>query len=109
LGLRKISLLLLKFYQGFLTKLKPNSCRYYPSCSAYAVIEFEHNNIFIAFYKSAIRILRCNQFFIGGIDHPVIKKHFSCSCPPRNTKHNIKTWFVPKTKDRYYVIKDFGY
>ena len=99
---------MLKFYQNFLTKLKPNSCRYYPTCSAYALIEFEHNNLVLAFFNSLLRILRCNQLFAGGIDHPVIKKKFSCVYPPRNKIENIKFWYIPKDKNRYYIVKSFN-
>ena len=49
------------------------SCRYYPTCSNYAKIQFEHNRFLPALYFSILRILKCNPLFDGGFDYPKIK------------------------------------
>ncbi|MBD3807539.1 MAG: membrane protein insertion efficiency factor YidD, partial [Epsilonproteobacteria bacterium] len=69
---RKLLLKLLWLYQKFFTLLGYGSCRYYPTCSEYARINFENNSLLSAFYNSFIRILRCNQLFDGGIDYPTL-------------------------------------
>ncbi len=74
---KKILLLILKFYQKFLTILSFGSCRYHPTCSEYAKWQFETNNILFAFYHSFIRILKCNQLFEGGFDYPKVKHNFT--------------------------------
>ena len=103
----------LKWYQ-YISKFTPASCRYYPSCSEYAKWQFEFNAPHKAFTASALRILRCNQLFDGGIDYPIV----TFIAPKLDTirklndfcgKMKIIYWFVPKntTKNQYYILKDF--
>ena len=102
--MRKILLFFIKFYQKYLTLLSFGSCRYYPTCSSYAKIQFEKNNIFLAFLNSTLRILRCNPLFRGGIDYPKVK------FTPNNlifTKISVEYWLVPDTDGRYFVIKNW--
>ncbi|RUM70786.1 MAG: membrane protein insertion efficiency factor YidD [Sulfurovum sp.] len=105
----------IKGYQ-YISKMLPGSCRYYPTCSEYAKWQFEFNAPHKALYASSLRILRCNQFFEGGIEYPLV-----VYCPATissvltfNTfcgKINIDYWLVPKTIDKnntyYYILKDF--
>jgi putative membrane protein insertion efficiency factor len=102
--LKSVILLLIKFYQKFLTLFSYGSCRYYPTCSSYAKIQFEKNNIVLAFWYSGIRILSCNPLFAGGIDYPKI------SFKPNNivfTKIKVKYWFVSDGHGKYFVIKNW--
>ncbi|EAH8597053.1 membrane protein insertion efficiency factor YidD, partial [Campylobacter jejuni] len=71
-----ICLKILRFYQKFLSPLKPAVCRYYPSCSEYALWQFQKKNFFLAFFSTFFRILRCNPFFKGGFDYPRVSKNF---------------------------------
>jgi len=103
---KKFYLAPLHAYQ-YISKMLPNSCRYYPSCSEYAKWQFEFNRADKAFIQTALRILRCNQLFDGGIDYPVVSY-----TPPKllclSTKvPKIKYWIVHKRKDLYYIIKDY--
>jgi hypothetical protein len=75
--LKKIFLLLIKFYQkklsfekGLLGQLFPNKsvCKYFPSCSQYTYDAIEKYGIIFGVYKGVKRILRCNNFFEGGVD-----------------------------------------
>jgi putative membrane protein insertion efficiency factor len=100
-----ISLRLISFYQKFLTIFSYGSCRYYPTCSEYAKWQIENNNFILALYKSLIRLLKCNQLFVGGIDYPIIYKDFS-KLKPTFKKINIKYWYIPKDNNRYYLIKN---
>lgn len=97
---------LIRFYQKFISPLKPNSCRYYPSCSEYALWQFENNSFLKAFSASFLRILRCNQLFKGGFDYPLVKKDFSF-VKFDSTKRNLKPkfWFVPYKNGKYYLVK----
>jgi hypothetical protein len=45
-------------------------CKYYPSCSEYSLQAFKKYNLTKAFLKTITRIIRCNPFSKGGIDHP---------------------------------------
>lgn len=43
-------------------------CKYYPSCSDYALTAIEEKGVVKGFIMSAWRILRCNPFSKGGFD-----------------------------------------
>lgn len=98
---------LLKFYQKYLTLLSFGSCRYYPTCSQYAKINFENNSLSSAFYNTFIRILSCNQFFDGGIDYPVLDK--LVIKPSNIDKKSIKYWLVPTKKNRFFIIENYSF
>jgi putative membrane protein insertion efficiency factor len=107
--MNKIALVLIKFYQKCLTVLAFGSCRYYPSCSQYAKIQFEKNSFFKALYYSILRILKCNQLFEGGFDYPIVKITNIENRTIRGlSPDEIKYWLIPKEKDRYYLIKKFN-
>jgi len=105
--IRKILLKFLWLYQKFFTLIGFGSCRYYPTCSEYARINFEYNSLLTAFYNTFTRILRCNQLFDGGIEYPLLKK--LCIKPKKLNVNSIKYWLVPEKNDRFYIIKNFSY
>ncbi|MGB9639016.1 MAG: membrane protein insertion efficiency factor YidD [bacterium] len=45
-------------------------CKYYPSCSDYAIISLNKYGIIKGGIKSVIRVIKCNPFSKGGIDLP---------------------------------------
>lgn len=57
-----------RLYQRFISPLKPATCRFYPTCSCYALEALEHHGVFWGSLLSIWRILRCNPFNPGGID-----------------------------------------
>ena len=57
------------FYQKFISPLFPARCKYYPSCSQYAVDSFTHFNPITALGKSLWRLVRCNPWSHGGVDY----------------------------------------
>jgi putative membrane protein insertion efficiency factor len=67
--LRKIFLIPIHFYRKFISPLKPPCCRYYPTCSTYAVQAVERFGIIRGTMLAAWRILRCNPWSKGGIDY----------------------------------------
>ena len=103
MSLKNLLVKLIKFYQFFISPMLGSNCRYYPSCSEYAIIEFENDKIYRAFFNTCVRILTCNQFFKGGIDYPVIKKEIKKSFFIK--KPNIKYWLVPIKKNKFKIIK----
>ena len=72
--MKAISKLFIRFYQKYLTVLSYGSCRYYPTCSQYALWQLDNNGFFKAIFYTIIRILKCNQLFDGGFDYPVINR-----------------------------------
>lgn len=57
----------IKVYQRFISPLFPPTCRYYPTCSNYAVQAIEKHG-FLGVLMATARILRCNPFVHGGYD-----------------------------------------
>lgn len=104
---KSIAIRLVEFYRYFLSPLKPASCRYYPTCSQYAIMQFKYNNFIKATSLIILRILKCNQLFVGGFDYPTtrIQKKQSLIFLSENKIKNIKTIFIPKEKDFYYIVK----
>ncbi len=48
--------------------MKPNSCRFYPTCSEYALQAVVRYGVVKGFFKAAGRIMRCHPFNPGGYD-----------------------------------------
>jgi len=59
---------ILRFYKKFISPALPESCRFYPTCSEYAVIAVEKYGVLKGSIKSIYRIMRCNPFNKGGYD-----------------------------------------
>jgi len=66
--INKIALILINFYQKFMSPFLIPSCRFYPSCSEYSRQAFLKYNFFKAFLISIYRVLRCNPWNKGGYD-----------------------------------------
>lgn len=59
----------IRFYQLFISPLKGGStCRFYPSCSAYALEAVDRHGVFYGIYLLLKRILKCHPFHPGGVD-----------------------------------------
>ena len=59
---------LINFYRKYISTLKKPSCRFYPTCSAYALEAIEKYGAIKGSLLSILRILRCNPFGKGGYD-----------------------------------------
>ncbi|MCX7797050.1 MAG: membrane protein insertion efficiency factor YidD [Melioribacter sp.] len=66
--MRFIFIHLIKVYQKLISPLFPSSCRFYPTCSQYAIESFEKFGVLKGGVKAVWRILRCNPFSKGGYD-----------------------------------------
>jgi uncharacterized protein len=66
--MRRLLILGVRAYQVGLGPLLPASCRYYPSCSAYAIEALERHGAARGTWLSVRRILRCHPFRPGGYD-----------------------------------------
>lgn len=58
----------IRFYRKFVSPLKPATCRFYPTCSAYALEAIEVHGALRGSWLAAKRIARCHPFHPGGID-----------------------------------------
>ncbi|PWM45851.1 MAG: membrane protein insertion efficiency factor YidD [Clostridiales bacterium] len=74
--MKRVAIALIKFYQKNVSSAKRPCCRFYPTCSSYALEAFEKHSFFKALGFSLWRILRCNPFCKGGYDPvPPVKKN----------------------------------
>jgi putative membrane protein insertion efficiency factor len=64
----EIIVLPLRVYKLAISPLLPQACRYYPSCSVYAVQAIKKHGPFKGGFYAVRRILRCNPLFPGGYD-----------------------------------------
>lgn len=55
-------------YQVAISPLLPPSCRYYPTCSQYAVEALERHGAWRGGWLAVRRVLRCHPFRPGGYD-----------------------------------------
>lgn len=78
---------LIRGYQVLLSPLFGATCRYYPTCSHYAIEAIEIHGALKGSYLTIKRILRCHPFCEGGFD-PVPNKKQTCtshdSVPTKN-------------------------
>ena len=57
-----------KFYKLFLSPLLGNNCRFYPTCSNYALEALKEFSTLYAIKIITLRLLRCNPWGGSGID-----------------------------------------
>ena len=91
--MKRICIACIEFYRKKLSKLKGKpSCKYYPTCSEYAMTAFDKHGFFKGACLSLYRILRCNPFSHGGIDYvPGTDDYYRIkfeSKKEKETKHN---------------------
>ena len=66
--MKRLLLFLVRFYRCCISPLLPPSCRYYPTCSAYAMEAIERYGARRGGWMALRRILRCHPFHRGGYD-----------------------------------------
>ena len=66
--MKRLLLLLIHFYRSGISPLMPPHCRYYPTCSAYALEAVTRYGAWRGGRMALRRILRCHPFHRGGYD-----------------------------------------
>jgi uncharacterized protein len=77
---RRAALLPVRVYQRVISPAFPSRCKYYPTCSEYAVQAIESYGILRGAVLAGWRLLRCNPFSHGGYD-PVTAQSLFRSLP----------------------------
>lgn len=72
--MRKILILLIRGYQYLISPFLGTHCRFYPSCSSYAVTALERHGIIRGIILTLRRLGRCHPWHPGGYD-PVPNKN----------------------------------
>ena len=93
--MKYICIWLIRFYQKFLSPLKKTStCRFYPTCSSYAIEAFQKRGFFVGFILMVTRIARCQPLCAGGWD-PVPEK-------------GLRNKYRPEPMTKYYYPEEYG-
>jgi putative membrane protein insertion efficiency factor len=64
---KKILIFLIRIYKKY-SSFTSKKCRFYPTCSSYAVEAIQKHGVFKGSSMSAYRLLRCNPWNPGGYD-----------------------------------------
>ncbi len=64
----RVVVFLLSLYKVFLSPVLPSSCKFYPTCSAYAQQAVERHGVVRGLGLALRRLLRCRPFSAGGYD-----------------------------------------
>ena len=65
---KSILLFLIRCYRRFISPLFPPCCRFYPTCSTYAMQAIEKYGAAKGGWLAFKRIMRCHPFHDGGYD-----------------------------------------
>ncbi|MGB9742085.1 MAG: membrane protein insertion efficiency factor YidD [candidate division WOR-3 bacterium] len=65
---RKVAIALVRLYQLTLGTILPNSCRFYPTCSEYALEAIGRYGILTGLWLALKRLCRCHPLHPGGYD-----------------------------------------
>jgi len=66
--IKNLFIFIIRFYRNYLSSLKLQTCRFYPTCSEYAMGCLEKFGVIKGIFKSAKRVLKCHPFHGGGYD-----------------------------------------
>ena len=66
--MRWVLIFLVRGYQVAVSPLLPSTCRFVPSCSAYAVEALERHGALQGSWLTIRRLARCHPFCVGGYD-----------------------------------------
>ena len=67
--IKSIMLVMIRFYRKYLRHAP--CCRFYPTCSQYALEAIEKYGALKGGYLAVRRILRCHPFYKGDLNDPV--------------------------------------
>ncbi|MCC6270022.1 MAG: membrane protein insertion efficiency factor YidD [Microbacteriaceae bacterium] len=65
---RNVCVVILRTYRTVISPLYGDVCRYYPSCSHYALHAIQEHGVVKGVGFGALRIARCHPWAAGGID-----------------------------------------
>ncbi len=82
---RNVCVVILRAYRTIISPLYGEVCRYYPSCSAYALEAIQKHGVVRGVWLGSRRIARCHPWAAGGVDD------------------------VPEPRVRRYAITRFGF
>ena len=66
--MKRILMMLVKFYRKFISPMRQPCCRFMPTCSQYALEALEKYGAVKGSWRAIKRLLRCNPVCKGGYD-----------------------------------------
>lgn len=66
---------MVRWYQRTISANRPACCKYYPSCSNYAIEAVQRFGALRGCLLAVLRLLRCRPWSLGGVDD--VPQHFS--------------------------------
>lgn len=79
----------IRLYQRYISPMRPPTCRFYPSCSAYAVTALRIHGPIVGLWLAMRRIGRCHPWTPGGVDH----------VPPAGQWRSVRPPYDPSDAD----------
>lgn len=92
---------LVRGYQLLISPLLGPTCRYYPSCSAYAVQALQVHGAIRGSWLAIRRLLRCHPWSPGGVDHVPPRRGHQHDEDPTPTRAERDSEPRPATAARY--------
>lgn len=84
--MRKFAQLLIRAYQLFISPVLGNHCRFYPSCSQYAMEAIGRFGLLRGGWMAARRLSRCHPWHEGGVDP--VPEGPNCHCNHQKHPHH---------------------
>ncbi len=78
--LSRIAVILIRLYQIIISPYLGNNCRFYPTCSNYAIQAYNEYGFIMGSVLTVKRLLKCGVWHPGGYD----------PLPDNNRKHEVK-------------------
>ncbi|WP_044492040.1 membrane protein insertion efficiency factor YidD [Phascolarctobacterium faecium] len=66
--MKTLMIVCIRFYQLFISPLFPPTCRFYPTCSQYAIEAIRKKGALKGGWLAVKRIVKCHPFHPGGYD-----------------------------------------
>ncbi|MCX8064140.1 MAG: membrane protein insertion efficiency factor YidD [Candidatus Hydrogenedentes bacterium] len=85
----KLAIGLIRLYQWAISPFLGENCRFYPSCSSYAIEAFQRYGFVKGFMLSFWRLLRCQPLCKGGYD-PVPEDFFLFGRRRPSSEYHLK-------------------
>jgi putative membrane protein insertion efficiency factor len=82
---RAAAILPIRLYQWLISPMLGQRCKYYPSCSEYAVQAIKRFGILRGLVLAGWRLLRCNPWSRGGLDPVENQRLFKPKAEPKPT------------------------
>lgn len=70
----RLAVLLIRGYQIFLSPFLGKNCRFYPTCSQYAMIVYQEWGFFKGTWLTVCRLAKCGPWHEGGYDPPPLRE-----------------------------------